>query len=616
MTSVHSAVSVEDFEKYARAGRTNASEVHYIASLLAKLSQTEDLTQAQNLCKDAIASLSERYDKSPSTRCSYASAYRKGFKAMAEALELDDGIRQICIATLKASDADASAVRSKQARKTRAQRSNLTPFNPEAVLEAIQVGLGSEDWRENAAALIMACHARPVDLLKLGEFKLMSKYQVEFTSRAKKKNGKAVGVIWTLVPAVDFINGFEKLRRDPTVVRMRTLTEAQFDSSWNSSINRAVERIFGEVLPLPYQETGEASCKNLRSAGVAIAQYLYGHHHIAMGELATRQLLHDTISAEVNYTDYCLESAEGKAITDIGIRNKDVGETVPYYFYSYDSDGRLDPHSLIPNDNPEVIEIVRGRIKIHIKPVENGKPKTNTKWRPTVDLLNREAVENFDGDTFNDRLTHVVAQAQQSQRLEEKLTLKNEELSQIRNQLARLRIALIAAQGTQLKPDTADLKIEYGHSTLTQPEHEAPISDDSTMELKVIELTTDVESCSEPEAPVASPFQGMSNADLLTTRKRGAAEERLRRSFEAIQQFNQGRPREEQIAANTGSLRKLSRNFPKLTQAWCKAHDAELKGYANAQGHNYRQNVGKDLSVIKWDENTYGAYDWPEGYFK
>ena len=611
MTSIHSAVSVEDFEKYARAGRTNASEVHYIASLLAKLSQTKDLTQAQNLCKDAIASLSERYDKSPSTRCSYASAYRKGFKAMAEALELDEGIRQICIATLKASDADASAVRSKQARKTRAQRSNLTPFNPEAVLEAIQVGLGSEDWRENAAALIMACHARPVDLLKLGEFKLMSKYQVEFTSRAKKKSGKSVGIIWTLVPAVDFINGFEKLRRDPTVVRMRTLTEAEFDSSWNSSINRAVERIFGEVLPLPYQETGEASCKNLRAAGVAIAQYLYGHHHIAVGELATRQLLHDTISAEVNYTDYYLETTGGKAITDIGIRSEDVGETAPYFFYSYDSDGRLDPHSLIPNDNPEVIEIVRGRIKVHSKPVKNGKPKTNTKWRPTVDLLNREAVESFTGDGFNDKLTHVIAQAQRSGQLEEKLALKNEELAKIRKQVTDLKDALIAAQSTQLKPATSGLTIEYGEATLTQPEHEALIDDAPTVELKIIELTDP-----EPEEPVANPLQSMSNADLLTTRKRGAAEERLRRSFEAIQQFNEGRPREEQIAANTGSLRKLSRNFPKLTQAWCKEHDAGLKTYANAQGHSYRQNVGKDLSLIKWDESAYGAYEWPEGYFK
>lgn len=42
---------------------------------------------------------------------------------------------------------------------------------------------------------------------------------------------------------------------------------------------------------------------------------------------------------------------------------------------------------------------------------------------------------------------------------------------------------------------------------------------------------------------------------------------------------------------------------------------AELDQYAEAQDHGYRQNVGKDLSVIKWSEAAYGAYEWPEGYF-
>jgi hypothetical protein len=28
------------------------------------------------------------------------------------------------------------------------------------------------------------------------------------------------------------------------------------------------------------------------------------------------------------------------------------------------------------------------------------------------------------------------------------------------------------------------------------------------------------------------------------------------------------------------------------------------------------KNVGKDLSVIKWSEAAYGAYEWPEQYFR
>jgi hypothetical protein len=49
---------------------------------------------------------------------------------------------------------------------------------------------------------------------------------------------------------------------------------------------------------------------------------------------------------------------------------------------------------------------------------------------------------------------------------------------------------------------------------------------------------------------------------------------------------------------------------------WVDANAAEIEAYTEAQGHGYRQNVGKDLSVIKWSEAAYGAYEWPEQYFR
>lgn len=48
---------------------------------------------------------------------------------------------------------------------------------------------------------------------------------------------------------------------------------------------------------------------------------------------------------------------------------------------------------------------------------------------------------------------------------------------------------------------------------------------------------------------------------------------------------------------------------------WADEHSDEIEAYSDAQGHVYRQNVGKDLSVIKWDEKQYRAYEWPEGHF-
>ena len=86
-----------------------------------------------------------------------------------------------------ASADDYAAVKAVSKVKTATQRDNLTGFNAAAALVATEQALQSEDWRELAAALIMATQSRPSDMLQSGEFKAVSKYRLEFTSRAKKE---------------------------------------------------------------------------------------------------------------------------------------------------------------------------------------------------------------------------------------------------------------------------------------------------------------------------------------------------------------------------------------------------------------------------------------------
>lgn len=96
----------------------------------------------------------------------------------------------------------------------------------------------------------------------------------------------------------------------------------------------------------------------------------------------------------------------------------------------------------------------------------------------------------------------------------------------------------------------------------------------------------------------AADPRSIPNAELIGSKKSGAAEERLRRTVEAIQEYNAGRDLAEQIAINKGSLRKLAGVNAQTVNNWVDSHAAELKEYAEAQSHGYRQNVGKDLSVI------------------
>ncbi|NJM84993.1 MAG: hypothetical protein HC839_01655 [Leptolyngbyaceae cyanobacterium RM2_2_21] len=117
------------------------------------------------------------------------------------------------------------------------------------------------------------------------------------------------------------------------------------------------------------------------------------------------------------------------------------------------------------------------------------------------------------------------------------------------------------------------------------------------------------------EAAKPDDIRSTPNAELMGSRKRGGAEEKLRRTIEAIQEYNAGRQLEEQIAINKGSLRKITKVKAQSVNEWVDEHAEAIVAYSHTQGHGYRQNVGKDLSVIKWNEDAYGVYEWPEGYF-
>lgn len=122
----------------------------------------------------------------------------------------------------------------KPARAPAAQRDNLTGF------EATAKTLQSEDWREQTVGLIMATQSRPSDMLQSGEFKAVTKYRLEFSSRAKKRGEIAAGEIFCLVESATFVDVFSRLRREPNVMEMRARSLKDVDSGKNKTLDRAV----------------------------------------------------------------------------------------------------------------------------------------------------------------------------------------------------------------------------------------------------------------------------------------------------------------------------------------------------------------------------------------
>ncbi len=104
-------------------------------------------------------------------------------------------------------------------------------------------------------------------------------------------------------------------------------------------------------------------------------------------------------------------------------------------------------------------------------------------------------------------------------------------------------------------------------------------------------------------------WRKVSNDELNGDRRHDAYHEKLRRSVEAIEEYNAGRDDSEQFAITGSLLRQLTKVKPGLVKEWMEAHEAELANY-NA-GYGSRQNTDKPAprSVIKWSA-VYGDYCW------
>lgn len=185
----------------------------------------------------------------------------------------------------------------------------------------------------------------------------------------------------------------------------------------------------------------------------------------------------------------------------------------------------------------------------------------------TLDIV-RDSGEWGEGSN-NERLERIIELARKAAQYENELKLTQQKLTVAKAQIEKLEQAAAAAKA------------------------EAEATPDS--------LST------------ADDVANMPNAELIGSRKRGADIVKLERTKAAIQAYNAGLPLDEQIAINSGSLRAISKVKPTTVKVWMDEHKAELEEYNS--GFNYRQNVGKDLSVVKWDESAYGAYDWPKDYF-
>ena len=339
MATTTKAIPVDQFTKYAEGQRKTYQKS--IAVFLAKLSALKSEKSIKTLCSDTLESIKGKSD-SPNTWNVWVSAYRNSIRKFQADIELNDqnsfenpspkrsvdaanGRTHYALKWLNLPKEVHNKRNDESKAKTDAQRGNAQPFDPFAVIAAAKKALLSTSYLEQAVAVEFLIGRRPTEVLKGQGFKLIGKYEIEFSGQLKKKQDEAKPyTIYTLANAADVIDALVRLKRDADVRDLEDDTNKQIDSRRNSSMNAAVRRVYKGILNPPVGEK-KLSNKNLRAAYVQAAAILFRNPRESMSKFAERLMGHSSVVATVSYEDYVCLNADGIELLH-GQKRHELGE--------------------------------------------------------------------------------------------------------------------------------------------------------------------------------------------------------------------------------------------------------------------------------------------------
>ena len=450
--------------------------------------------------------------------------------------------------------------------------SNGNEIDSGQYLEVVGKLLSSDDPHELAVGLIASTGRRPHEILARAKFTAVDceQYQVMFEGQGKKRGEKPLFKIATLYPADYVIKIYNQLRKEDNTKALLKEVRAEFpndiaaqnraiDSRRNGSLNRVVRAYFGDkdssnpVLAIRYGEEQD-NCKALRAAYAALATERDCPKSVGEKMLHAARLLGHYVGE--NPTDSSLR----QTVTTLGYLDYYTNKPVPF-----------------PN---------------HV--LEDKQPKTNV--RVFVDDLKaiKELQEKWELPNQQTTVRNLIELAQKAKELEEKLLSTQAQLEEFKNQqleetdtetmenLESTISRILDEKLSQLIP-----QLQQGQSTSTSKK---------TAKSKPKEDDTDWES--------------MSSEELKESKTRGAAEEKLRRSYLAITNHNDhkarnndGQPDTNQMwVVNNQALRQLSGCNGMLVKDWMVRHQTAIDDHNNKYGLGIYHNKGRgDITeVIRW----------------
>lgn len=427
--------------------------------------------------------------------------------------------------------------------KVAQRNANPTELDPDAYLNVTGRLLASDDSHELAVGIIAVTGRRPHEIIARAKFTPVDgkPYHVSFEGQGKKRGEKPVFQIPTLYPADYVIKALARYRKISDSKSLIKQVETKFpddiasqnqeiDSRRNGSLNRIVKEFFGSIDPddaiLKFRH-GEESYSNrgLRAAYTALA--IKRDCKGGTGEAilyASKILGHSTDDENVKVSSTTI------AYTDFLVTKSVTFPEAP-------KREQVNQVRLTHSD----MEVVK---------------ELQVKWK----LPNQQSVIT----RLIERHEKTVELGAQLQSFEQEIKTLKEENRRLKETIRQMSNGTTQTDDAE-KMDNLEAKIER-----IVEEKLAAVLD---------KISTPASNRQPVQKEVTSPdFTSMSNADLWSTKVKGASEEKVLRCFNAIRLYNDtiATGDNDRIAINNQTLRELSGVNGLIVGDWVKAHADEV----------------------------------------
>lgn len=482
---------------------------------------------------------------------------------------------------------------------------NDQEVNPDKYLEVTGQLLESDDPHELAVGLIAATGRRPHEIIARAKFTAVAGegYQVLFEGQGKKRGEEPAFAIATLYPAEYIIKKLGQLRRDPNTKALLKEVAAEFpddiaaqnrsiENRRGNSLRRVVQEYFGgkdttEPLLNFRNDQDQNDCKALRAAYASLAtkrdcdrsvgsQMLYYARllgHFVKEKPTDREL--QAIATSIGYADYYCSSPVGFPRAP----QKEKVAQVRASDADFEAIKRLQQEWGLPNQQAVITRLIESH---------------QQKLGVAKEVLEAKA-----------QIAQLEKQVKQLQERNNQLEQENKEMEAVKSQAITINATELEATISRVVEE----KLAQALAKLPQPQKPEP-------ETIVIPAPTPVV---QPKVRIAPPkevidWELKSNAELWGTKASGAANEKIRRSYEAICLYNDtvATGDNDRLAITNLALRELSGVNGLLVGDWIKNHADEIISYNSKHGmqnskdpskvetyYNKRHGQDKILGILK-----------------